>query len=81
MRTEVGLPQWGMGQDEGTVTSWHVQVGDSVSAGQAIATVETAKVDGEVEAPVDGVIAEILVPLGDTVVTGTVLAIIESPGA
>lgn len=80
-RFEVRLPQWGMGQEEGTVLGWEVEVGATVKEGDVIATIETAKVDGEVEAPVAGVVAEIAVAEGETVPIGTVLAVIDTADA
>lgn len=79
MRIEVRLPEWGMGEEEGTLLTWEVKVGETVNKGDVIATVETAKAVGEVEAPEAGIIAEIIVGEGDTVPTRTVLAIIDAP--
>lgn len=78
MRVEVKLPAWGMGQSEAVLSAWQVAVGDNVTEGQVIAVVETAKVDGEVEAPATGVIAELVVPEDETVDVGTVIAVIET---
>lgn len=75
--TDVKMPKWGMTMQEGTVGRWLVKVHERISEGQVIATVETDKVDVELEAPVDGVIAEILVPAGATAEVGAVLARIE----
>lgn len=71
---DVTLPKWGMTMQEATITSWQAAVGDAVSEGDVLATVESEKVDAEVEAPVSGVVEEILVPAGDTVAVGTVIA-------
>jgi pyruvate/2-oxoglutarate dehydrogenase complex dihydrolipoamide acyltransferase (E2) component len=78
VRIEVRLPQWGMGQTEGTILEWTVKVGDRVDQGQAIAVVETAKVNGEVEAPVAGVMSEIVAAEGATLPTGAVLGFIDA---
>ncbi len=78
MRVQILLPQWGMGMEEGMIIEWTVQPGDRVNHGDIIALVETAKVDGELEAPADGVIDEILVSAGETVKVGTLLAMIEA---
>jgi pyruvate/2-oxoglutarate dehydrogenase complex dihydrolipoamide acyltransferase (E2) component len=75
---DVTLPKWGMTMQEGTIAAWQASVGDRVEEGQVIATVETEKVEAELEAPVSGVLAEILVEAGQTVEVGTLVARIES---
>ena len=71
---DVTMPKWGMSMQEGLLASWLVAVGDTVSEGQPIATVETEKVDAEIEAPSDGVVTELLVDEGTEVEVGTVVA-------
>ena len=68
------MPKWGMSMQEGALTQWLVAVGDEVGEGQALATVETEKVDAEIEAPAAGTVTEILVEEGATVEVGTVIA-------
>jgi len=50
--------------EEGTLTKWHIKAGDTVSAGQVIAEIETDKATMEVEAVDEGVVQEILVSEG-----------------
>jgi pyruvate/2-oxoglutarate dehydrogenase complex dihydrolipoamide acyltransferase (E2) component len=71
---DIKMPKWGMSMQEGVLTEWNVAVGDEVTEGQALATVETEKVDAEVEAPAAGTVAELLVEAGETVEVGTVIA-------
>ena len=78
MKVEVLLPQWGMGMSEGTVTTWKIKVGDTVSEGDVLAEVETEKVTQELESPATGVITEILVEENQEAKVRTTLAIIES---
>lgn len=75
---EVVLPKWGVTMQEATVTGWLVDVGDEISDGQPLVTVETDKVDGEVESHTDGVVEQILVSEGTEVPVGTVLATIRT---
>jgi len=75
---EVTLPQLGETVTEGTITKWLVKVGDKVEIDQPIFEVSTDKVDSEVPSPASGVVTEILVPEGETVDVGTVLARIEA---
>ena len=71
---DVTMPQMGVSVAEGTVVGWRVEVGDRIGADQAICDISTDKIDTEVPAPVAGVVAEILVPIDETVDVGTVLA-------
>jgi len=75
---DVVLPKWGMTMQDGTINEWHVFAGDSVVEGQPMVTIETEKVDAEVEAPATGTVLEVLVPVGETVAVGTVIARIDS---
>jgi propionyl-CoA carboxylase alpha chain len=60
----------------GAVTRVHVQVGQRVSAGDPLLTLEAMKLEHPVLAPTDGVVAELPVPAGGQVQTGVVLAVI-----
>jgi pyruvate/2-oxoglutarate dehydrogenase complex dihydrolipoamide acyltransferase (E2) component len=64
----------GVSVAEGTIVGWRVEVGDRIGADEAICDISTDKIDTEVPAPVAGVVAEILVPVDETVDVGTVLA-------
>jgi pyruvate/2-oxoglutarate dehydrogenase complex dihydrolipoamide acyltransferase (E2) component len=75
---DVTLPKWGMTMQEGTISAWHVAAGDAVSEGDVLATVETDKVDADLEAPASGVLDEIIVQAGTTVEVGSVIARIRS---
>jgi pyruvate/2-oxoglutarate dehydrogenase complex dihydrolipoamide acyltransferase (E2) component len=75
--TKVVLPKWGMGLEEGTVVRWLKNVGDRVAPGELIVEIETAKATQEVEAPVGGVISEILLAVGETAPVNTDIAVIE----
>jgi len=66
----------------GTLTAWRKRAGDAINRGDIIAEVETDKGLIDVEVFTTGVIESILVRAGETVPTGTVLAIIrEDAGA
>jgi pyruvate dehydrogenase E2 component (dihydrolipoamide acetyltransferase) len=66
----------------GTLTAWRKRVGEAIKRGDIIAEVETDKGLIDVEVFTTGVIESILVQAGETVPTGTVLAIIrEEAGA
>ncbi|TFV69096.1 2-oxo acid dehydrogenase subunit E2, partial [Blastococcus sp. CT_GayMR19] len=78
---EITMPKLGETVTEGTVGSWKKQVGDTVDFDDPLFEVSTDKVDSEIPSPYDGVLLEILVPEGETVPVGTVLARIGEPGA
>jgi pyruvate/2-oxoglutarate dehydrogenase complex dihydrolipoamide acyltransferase (E2) component len=71
---DVTMPQMGVSVAEGTVVGWRVEPGDRIEAEATIAEISTDKIDTEVPSPASGVVAEILVPIGETVEVGTVLA-------
>jgi pyruvate/2-oxoglutarate dehydrogenase complex dihydrolipoamide acyltransferase (E2) component len=78
---EVVMPQMGVSVSEGTITKWNKQVGDRIEADETLLEISTDKVDTEVPSPASGVVTEILVPEGETVEVGTVLARIGGEGA
>jgi 2-oxoglutarate dehydrogenase E2 component (dihydrolipoamide succinyltransferase) len=68
----------GVSVAEGTVAEWHKHPGDWVEADEPICVISTDKIDTDVPAPATGRVAEILVPEGETVDVGTVLARIDT---
>ena len=70
------MPQLGETVTEGTVTVWHKKVGDAVKTDEVLFEVSTDKVETEVPAPADGVLAEITVEEGITVDVGVTLGVI-----
>lgn len=62
--TDILMPALSPTMEEGTLTKWHIKTGDTVSAGQVIAEIETDKATMEVEAVDEGEVLEILVPEG-----------------
>ena len=74
---DVLMPQLGETVAEGTLTTWHKKVGDTVKSDDILLEIGTDKVEMEVPAQIDGVLTEILVQAGETVVVGSKLAVIE----
>ena len=77
MKIKVVMPKWGTGMNEGKILRWLKAVGDAVAEGEPIAEIETAKAVQDLEAPVTGVVTEILLAEGGEAVVRTPIAIIE----
>ena len=75
------MPQLGETVTEGTVAQWLKSVGDSVDKYEDFVEVSTDKVNAGVPSPVTGTIRELLVKEGETVATGTPIAVIDEVGA
>ena len=81
MATTITMPQLGETVTEGTVAQWLKSVGDSVDKYEDFVEVSTDKVNAGVPSPVTGTIRELLVKEGETVATGTPIAVIDEAGA
>ena len=80
MATPVELPKLGNTVEECIVANWRKRKGDSVSAGEVIAVVETDKATFDLSAPVDGTILETFFEEGALVPVFTNLCVIGDPG-
>jgi 2-oxoglutarate dehydrogenase E2 component (dihydrolipoamide succinyltransferase) len=77
MSTEVKVPQLPESVADAMLVSWHKKKGDRVERDENLVDIETDKVVLEVPAPVSGVLADIQVADGTTVLGGQVIALIE----
>ena len=76
---EIRMPELAEGMAAATLSAWLKKPGDPVAAGEPIAEVETDKTTVELEAPADGVLADIRVAAGaEAVAVGTVLALVRT---
>jgi pyruvate dehydrogenase E2 component (dihydrolipoamide acetyltransferase) len=81
MSIEIKMPALSPTMEEGTLAKWLVKEGDTVSAGDLMAEIETDKATMEFEAVDEGTIARILVPEGEEgVKVGAVIAILAEEG-
>lgn len=71
------LPDVGEGLTEATLLNWLVSVGDRVAVNDPVVEIETAKSAVELPSPYAGVVAALLVPVGETVEVGTALIAVE----
>ncbi|MDI6771116.1 MAG: dihydrolipoamide acetyltransferase family protein [bacterium] len=77
---EVIMPKMGDAMTEGKVIRWMKQPGDPVAQGEAIAEIETDKVNVSLEAEWAGVLTEVLVPAGEVAAVGAPIALLARPG-
>ena len=78
-QVEIRLPELADAMASATLTAWLKEPGDAVKAGEPIAEVETDKTTVELEAPADGVLADVRVAAGaESVAVGTVLALVRT---
>lgn len=76
-RVEVVMPQMGESITTGTITKWNKNVGDTIEIDEILLEISTDKVESEIPSPVEGKIAELLYPEGETIDVGKLIAIIE----
>ncbi|MDA3003395.1 MAG: dihydrolipoamide acetyltransferase family protein, partial [Actinomycetota bacterium] len=74
------LPDVGEGLTEAEIVSWRVKPGDEVTVNQVVCEIETAKSLVELPSPFQGVVKELLVNEGDTVLVGTPIISVEGEG-
>ncbi|MGH7256626.1 MAG: dihydrolipoamide acetyltransferase family protein [Nitrospirales bacterium] len=75
---DVIMPQLGESIAEGTIVKWLIPRGGEVEKDQPLLEVETDKVSLEIPSPTSGFLTEVLVPEGQTVPVGTLIARLES---
>ncbi|MFF3206318.1 dihydrolipoamide acetyltransferase family protein [Streptomyces sp. NPDC002962] len=79
---EFKMPDVGEGLTEAEILKWYVQPGDTVTDGQVVCEVETAKAAVELPIPYDGVVRALHFPEGTTVDVGmSIIAVDVSGGA
>lgn len=78
MVSEIAVPTFPESVTDGTILAWRKQPGERVTRGEIVADIETDKVVFEVPATHDGVIVEITVPAGTTVVSGQVIGKLDT---
>ncbi len=79
-KVEIILPKMGESVAEATVTSWLKEVGDLIEVEDALLEIATDKVDSEVPSTHKGVLVEKLCKVGDVVLVGAPVAVIEIEG-
>jgi len=77
MSIEIKVPALPESVADAVIASWYKQVGDSIDADEVLVDLETDKVILEVPSIRKGVVKELLFSVGDTVVAGQLLAVID----
>jgi len=81
MTIQILMPALSPTMEEGTLAKWNIREGDTVSAGDIIAEIETDKATMEIEAVDDGIVGKILVAEGtEGVKINAVIAVLLEEG-
>ena len=78
MQVDVVMPKMGESIQEGKILRWLKQPGDKIAKDETILEISTDKVDSEIPSPSSGVLTKIIVPEGETVEVGTVIATVDT---
>jgi pyruvate dehydrogenase E2 component (dihydrolipoamide acetyltransferase) len=79
MPSQVIMPKLSDAMTEGRLIQWLKKEGDRVQGGDVLASIETDKAEIELESFGSGVLRKILVPEGETVPVGKLIAIVAEP--
>jgi pyruvate dehydrogenase E2 component (dihydrolipoamide acetyltransferase) len=74
---EIKMPRLSDTMEEGAISTWHKQPGDTVAVGDVLVEIETDKAVMEYEAYQAGTLAEILVPEGQNADIGALIALLD----
>jgi len=77
MREPIYMPKFGLTMTEGLIVEWLKKEGDQVNEGDALLTVQTEKVDTDINAPATGTLVSIQYEAGDEAPVGEIIAYIE----
>ena len=77
MSIEIKVPALPESVADAVIASWYKQVGDSIDADEVLVDLETDKVILEVPSIKKGIVKELLFSVGDTVLAGQLLAVID----
>lgn len=72
----VTMPKWGLSMKTGKIVDWFVAEGDTIAKGDDIVDIETDKIAGTLESPVEGPVRRIIAEAGADLPVGAVLAVV-----
>lgn len=73
----ITMPRWGLTMEEGTLTEWLAELGETIAQGAEVAEIETSKLAGAVEAPAAGVLRRQVAEVGQVLPCGSLLGILS----
>lgn len=76
----VTLPKWGLEMSEGLISNWLVAEGAIIEPGTEIVDIETDKIVNALDADKAGVLRRIVIPAGETVPVGGLIAVLSAEG-
>ncbi|MEZ4670308.1 MAG: dihydrolipoamide acetyltransferase family protein [Anaerolineae bacterium] len=77
MPIEIIMPQLGDSVSEGTISKWLKREGDQINEYDPLLEVSGDKIDTEIPAPQSGILVKILIPVGEKVLPGACLGLLE----
>ncbi|MCQ4638272.1 biotin attachment protein [Anaerovorax odorimutans] len=77
MENKIQMPKMSPSMEAGVLVAWNKELEEPVREGEVLFEVETDKVVCEIEAPCDGVLAEMCYSEGDRVKVGETVAVIQ----
>ena len=80
MATQIKLPEVAAGATHAVISSWLVNVGDTIVVGQQLAEIETAKAVVELLAEEAGTVLQLIGKPGDEMEVGSTIAVVGAPG-
>jgi 2-oxoglutarate dehydrogenase E2 component (dihydrolipoamide succinyltransferase) len=73
MKIEIKAPALPESVPDGTIATWHKEIGESVSRDELLVDIETDKVVIEVVSPTDGILEEVVKVSGETIISDEVI--------
>ena len=80
MATQIKLPEVAAGATHAVISSWLVNVGDTIVVGQQLAEIETDKAVVELLAEEAGTVLQLIGKPGDEMEVGSTIAVVGAPG-
>ena len=75
----ITMPKFGLTMEKGSVSAWHIKVGQTVAVGDEIADIETEKVTSAYESPIAGTWRRTVASVGEDLPIGSLIGVMASP--
>jgi len=80
MAVNIVIPKLGMTMKQAKIVQWLFKEGEEVEEGDGIVEIETEKINYQIEAPISGILAKILLEAGEVATVGQVIGIMVEVG-